>query len=138
MLVQTASPDQPAIQKAAAHDFPGFAKDELLHRQTLKVPPFTHMARVILRGPHEEDLKNYSQTVGDLLRRGAEALSAEVRILGPAPCPITRLRANFRYHLQLTAVELTTLQKLWLHVAPQIASHPEIEFAVDVDPLNLR
>jgi len=138
VLVQTASPDQPAIQKAAAHDFLGFATDELQHRQALKVPPFTHLARVILRGPHEPELKAYSEKTGELLRAAAKELAVDVRILGPAPCLVNRLKANFRYHLQMTATDLSALQRLWLQTMPGLPSHPQIEFVVDVDPLNLR
>ena len=138
VLVQTASPDQPAIQKAAAHDFLGFATDELQHRQALKVPPFTHLARVILRGPHEPELKAYAEKSGELLRAAAKELGVDVRILGPAPCLVTRLKANFRYHLQMTSVDLSSLQRLWLQTVPGLPNHPEIEFVVDVDPLNLR
>ena len=138
VLVQTSSPEQPPIVRAAAHDFIGFATDELRHRQALKVPPFSHMGRVIIRGPDEKEVHAYSDKVGELMRAAAKELSLDVRILGPAPCLVTRLKANFRYHLQLTSVELSPLQQLWLHAAPQFPSHPEVEFIVDVDPLNLR
>ena len=138
VLVQTSSPDQPAILRAAAHDFIGFATDELQHRQALKVPPFSNLGRVILRGPDEKEVKAYADKVGELLRAGAKELSLDVRILGPAPCLITRLKQNYRYHLQLTAPELSSLQSLWLHAAPQFPSHPDVEYVVDVDPLNLR
>ena len=138
VLVQTSSPEQPPIVRAAAHDFLGFATDELRHRQALKVPPFSQMCRVIVRGPDEKEVHAYSDKVGELLRAAAKDLSLDVRILGPAPCPVTRLKANFRYHLQLTSAELAPLQKIWLHAAPQFPSHPEVEFVVDVDPLNLR
>ncbi|MEK6260037.1 MAG: primosomal protein N' [Planctomycetota bacterium] len=138
VLVQTSSPDQPAILRAAAHDFVGFATDELRHRQALKVPPFSNLGRVILRGPDEKEVKAYADKVGELLRAGAKELSLEVRILGPVPCLITRLKANYRYHLQLTTPELSSLQRLWLHAAPQFPSHPGVEYVVDVDPLNLR
>lgn len=138
VLVQTASPDQPAILKAAAHDYEGFANEELKHRQALKVPPFTHLARVILRGPHEAELRAYSEKCGQLLKTTARELGLEIRILGPAPCLVTRLKANFRYHLQMTSADLSSLQKLWLQAVPEFPSHSEIEFVVDVDPLNLR
>lgn len=138
VLVQTASPDQPAIKKAAAHDYLSFATDELHHRKTLNVPPFTHLSRVVLRGPDEGQLKVYATTVGDVLKSTAKELGLEIRILGPAPCLVTRLKANFRYHLQLTSVELSSLQQLWLQSVPNIPNHPDIEFIVDVDPLNLR
>ncbi len=138
VLVQTSSPEQPPIVRAAAHDFLGFATDELRHRQALKVPPFSQMCRVIVRGPDEKEVHAYSDKVGELLRAAAKELALDVRILGPAPCPVTRLKANFRYHLQLTSIELSPLQKIWLHAAPKFPSHPEVEFVVDVDPLNLR
>lgn len=138
VLVQTSSPEQPPIVRAAAHDFLGFATDELRHRKALNVPPFSNLVRVILRGPDEKEVRAYADKVGALLRAGAKELSLEVRILGPAPCLVTRLKANFRYHLQLTSAELASLQRLWLHAAPQFPSHPEVEFVVDVDPLNLR
>lgn len=138
VLVQTASPDQPAIQKAAAHDYLGFATDELRHRQSLKVPPFSHLARVILRGPDEKELADYAAKTGEMLRAAAKDRGLDVRILGPAPCLVTRLKANYRYHLQLTAVELTALQQLWLLVGPEMPHHADIEFVMDVDPLNLR
>ena len=138
VLVQTSSPEQPAILYAAAHDFIGFATDELRHRKALNVPPFSNLGRVILRGPDEKEVHAYADKVGELLRAGAKELSLEVRILGPAPCLITRLKQNYRYHLQLTAPELSSLQSLWLHAAPQFPSHPDVEYVVDVDPLNLR
>ena len=138
VLVQTSSPEQPAIQRAAKHDFTGFANEELQHRMALKVPPFTHLARVILRGPHEQQLQEYSEKAGEILKATAKDLGVEVRILGPAPCLVTRLKANFRYNLQMTSANLADLQKLWLQAAPNLPNHPEIEFVVDVDPLNMR
>ena len=138
VLVQTASPDQPAILKASLHDYEGFANEELKHRQALKVPPFTHLARVILRGPDESELKAYSEKCGQLLKGAARELGLDIRILGPAPCLVTRLKANFRYHLQMTSADSMALKKLWLQTAPHFPNHPGIEYVVDVDPLNLR
>ncbi|MCX7395401.1 MAG: primosomal protein N' [Planctomycetales bacterium] len=138
VLVQTASPEQPPIVRAAAHDFIGFATDELHHRKSLNVPPYSHLGRVILRGPVEKEVHAYADKVGELLREGAKQLSLEIRILGPAPCLVTRLKANYRYHLQLTATSLSSLHNLWKQVGPQFPNHPEVEYLVDVDPLNLR
>lgn len=138
VLVQTASPSQYAILRAAQHDYLGFAKEELLHRKALKVPPFTYLARIILRGPEEKSVKEYATTVGDLIRAAAKELGATVKILGPAPCLVTRLKANFRYHLQITSAEFNALQSVWLYAAPQFPSHASVEYQIDVDPLNFR
>ena len=96
------------------------------------------MVRVILRGPNEAAVKAYAGNVGELLRQRQKELRLEARILGPAPCLLTRLKANFRYHLQLTSADLSALQQLWRSTELDLPNHPQIEYVVDVDPLNLR
>ena len=138
VLVQTASPSQYAIMCASHHDYLGFAKQELSHRSSLKVPPFAHLTRVILRGPDEKAVHEYAEAIGELIRAAAKELNADVRILGPAPCLVTRLKANFRYHLQITGTNFQDLQAVWLHAVPQFPNHSSVEYQVDVDPLNFR
>jgi len=138
VLVQTASPTQYAILQAAKHDFLAFAKEELSHRKALKVPPFTHLARIILRGPDEKSVREYATIVSELTRATVKELGADVRILGPAPCLVTRLKANFRYHLQMAAVNMDDLRAIWLTAAPQFPNHSTVEYQIDVDPMNFR
>ena len=138
VLVQTASPSQYAILCAAQHNFLGFAKQELAHRKAINVPPFTQMARIIIRGPVETEVSEYATRIGELIRTSAEDLQAGIRILGPAPCLVTRLKANFRYHLQLTSPDLESLRKVWLQAAPLFPSHATVEYQIDVEPQNFR
>jgi primosomal protein N' (replication factor Y) len=138
VLVQTASPTQYAILCAAEHNYLGFATQELTHRKSLKVPPYTHMARIIIRGIHEAEVNDYAAKISELIRTAARELQADLRILGPAPCIVTRLKANFRYHLQLTSPDLHSLRAVWLQAAPLFPHHPHVEFQVDVEPLNFR
>jgi primosomal protein N' (replication factor Y) (superfamily II helicase) len=138
VLVQTASPSQYAILRASHHDYLGFAKEELSHRQALKVPPFSNLARIIVRGSNEQNVKEYSISVGEIIKAAIRELHLTVRILGPAPCLVTRLKSNYRYHLQLTAADLTDLQSVWNLAAPQFPSNSNAEYQIDVDPLNFR
>lgn len=138
VLVQTASPSQYPILRAAEHNYLGFASTELNHRKALSAPPFSHQARIILRGPEEGEVKEYAIKIAELIRNVTKEVQSSVRVLGPAPCPITRLKANFRYHLQLAATELESLAKIWAVAAPQFPSHASVEYQVDVEPLNFR
>jgi primosomal protein N' (replication factor Y) len=138
VLVQTASPTQPAIIRAASHDYLGFVKEELAHRQAIKVPPFTNLARIIIRGENENEVSAYATQIGDIVKAMAHELKADLRILGPAPCPIARLKANYRYHLQMTSTELGVLHDVWTQAATRFPSHSTVEYQVDVDPLNFR
>ena len=53
MLVQTFSPEHPAIAAAVRHDFQAFAARELPIRQSLDYPPYANMIRIVVRGPAE-------------------------------------------------------------------------------------
>ena len=53
VLVQTLSPDAPAIVAAVRHDLAAFARQELPHREALGYPPFASMVRIVIRGASE-------------------------------------------------------------------------------------
>ena len=48
VIVQTMTPDAPAIVHAAAHDAAGFVEGELARRRELGYPPFAHVIRIEL------------------------------------------------------------------------------------------
>ena len=136
VLVQSACPDDPAIRLACGHDYAGFVAHELAHRRSTGTPPFCFLARVILRSPDESAVAETARGIADVLRelQGAPA----VRILGPAPAPISRVKNYYRYHLQLAAREAEQIRDLWNNAADRLPKHPSVESVIDVDPLNLR
>jgi primosomal protein N' (replication factor Y) len=138
VLVQTACPDDPAIQFAAKHDYLGFAHEELAQRLACQAPPYCSAVRIILRGEHEPAVEAESTRLAELLRAGLKNSVTKIRLLGPAPCPIARLQKFFRYHLQLVGPDAEAIRSLWLEVVPKFNPAAEVEYAVDVDPLNLR
>ncbi len=138
VLVQTSAPQEPAIVRASRHDYVGFAGTEMEHRRQMHYPPFSHIARVILRGPVEKDVHDESARLATVCEAEALRLGLQIGLLGPAPAPVARLKSNFRYHLQLSADELLPLQTLWRSVGPNFKPVREVELSVDVDPLNLR
>jgi primosomal protein N' (replication factor Y) len=138
VLVQTACPQEPSIQFAAAHDYLGFARGELAHRREMQVPPFSHLARVILRGLREDVVKSQAEQIATRLREAVESADDPVRILGPAPAPVARLREHYRYHFQISALSVESIQSLWNSLAPQLKRSQGVDFVIDVDPINMR
>jgi primosomal protein N' (replication factor Y) len=138
VLVQTSSPAEPAILQAAEHDFISFAEQELGHRKGRNVPPFEHLARVILRGPEEPMVQQSARDMAKTLQQTAEEIDSTVRVLGPAPAPLTRLKSLFRYHLQLAHVEFEEIQRLWKEAIGRFPRSKDVEFVIDVDPYNMR
>ncbi|MEX0702323.1 MAG: primosomal protein N' [Planctomycetales bacterium] len=137
VFVQTSSPGEPCIQLAANHDYLRFAERELAHRREANAPPFQHLARVILRHREEPPLKEAARTMAEALRAAARELQLPVKVLGPAPAPLAKLKDQYRYHLQLAAVELESIRRLWRETATRLAELG-VEFVVDVDPVNMR
>jgi primosomal protein N' (replication factor Y) len=137
VLVQTTCPDDPSIRFAAKHDFIGFASHELHERKDMDAPPFSSMARVIFRGPVELQVMETARAVADKLRTVAQEFPG-TRILGAAPAPITRLRGNYRFHLQITAPTHEQVKAVWLKVESTLTLTEGVEMAVDVDPIGSR
>src|SRR6185436_18795107 len=80
VLVQTLSPDHPAIAAAVRHDFQKFASHELAVRRAGGYPPFSAMVRLVIRGPQEPTVRETAAHLGDRLRRTASG-DATIRIL---------------------------------------------------------
>jgi primosomal protein N' (replication factor Y) len=68
VLVQTFSPDHPAIQAAVRHDYAAFAAGELPMRQMLRYPPFASMIRLVVRGPSEPIAGEFAGYIAQRLR----------------------------------------------------------------------
>lgn len=138
VLVQSSSPGEMPIQMAARHNFPAFATQELAVRQEMNYPPYQHLTRVILRGPHEQTVQHTAKAMAVMLADVAAEMHSPVRILGPAPAPLARLKALYRYHFQLSAPTLELIQTLWRAVKDKLPQAKDVEYVIDVDPLNLR
>ena len=138
VFVQTSSPAEPAILMAAEHDYLAFAAFELEHRRRNSAPPFHHLMRVVVRGPNEAAAEQQAEQMTHLLKSANEANGSPVRILGPAPTPLAKLKGNYRYHFQLAAAQLAEIQQLWRETVDEFPRKRDIDFTVDVDPLDMR
>lgn len=134
VLVQTSCPDVPAIALALHHDYEGFVASELPEREKLGMPPFSRLVRMMARGPDEPIVRDYMDRLCLALR---ESLPPGVRLVGPAPAPVLKIRNLYRYHLRLTAPGPKPLQEL-VHSVPRTVPLPSgVELAIDVDPVSM-
>ncbi|MHB8177728.1 MAG: replication restart helicase PriA [Vulcanimicrobiaceae bacterium] len=95
-IVQTYSADHPAIAYAAAHDYAGFAAQELEERRMLAYPPATHLIALGAIGRLRAAADEAAQRYAALLR---ECDVGEV--LGPSPYPIARMNDEWRFRFLL-------------------------------------
>ncbi len=136
VVLQTWSPDHYAVQFAAQHDYRGFFDKEIQFRRWMHYPPFTALANVLVRGPELQ------QTLAIVSRLGAwfrDERHPGVRVLGPAPAPLVRLKRDFRYHFLLKSASRkvlhTTLRALLALAAEHKVTRQNL--IIDVDALSL-
>ena len=136
VVLQTYFPDHYAVQYAAQHDFAGFYDKELRFRSWMHYPPYSALANVLVRSNKLDDALRWS----GLLGRWFESTRHEsVRILGPAPAPIVRLKEEYRYHFVLKSPSREKLNNLLRSMLSYAAIEkiPRTQLIVDVDALWL-
>jgi primosomal protein N' (replication factor Y) len=136
VLVQTLSPEHPAIAAAVRHDYSSFVKRELAERAQLGYPPYGAMIRLVIRSKQELEARETAAGLADRLRKAVTA-TGPVRILGPGEAPIAKLRGQFRFQLQLQAADRTILQQLVRQVLESLKMPRDVICVVDVDPWDM-
>jgi primosomal protein N' (replication factor Y) len=131
VIVQTLTPDAPAIRQAAQHDAGGFIEGELARRRELGYPPYAHVIRIELGAV---DVKRL-ETAAQALREALDAsLPEDARALGPAPR--FRLRGRERRQIVVKAAERASAVaaiRETVHAQARAKRLREIRISVDVD-----
>jgi len=137
VVVQTCTPDHPAIRAAARHDYEAFVRHELPARRALVYPPFGSVVRLVVRSPSDDAAAAWAETLAEAVRRSAGAAGAPVRVLGPAPAPIARLRDQYRWHIQAHAADGAALRAVVRGAVEGLKTPDGVAWIVDVDPVEM-
>ncbi|HVR99789.1 MAG TPA: primosomal protein N' [Thermoanaerobaculia bacterium] len=132
VVIQTYHPDHYAIQAALHQDDAGFAREELRFRRVFHYPPYTRMVQLLVQDKDRERAWNRMLEISHDL--AAHPLSRSVRLSGPAPAPLERLRGEWRFQLLLRSAAGKDLHRLLQEVLPR---QPAPELTIDVDPQQL-
>ncbi len=139
VVVQTTSPDAPALQAAIRHDYRAFVAGELESRRRWGYPPFARLARLVLSHPREQQVRDAANALAERLLEAVTALELpETDVLGPHPCLITRVRGQYRYDLRLRCRRAGHLQQVLDHARTHKLLRARVKTVViDVDPVSL-
>jgi primosomal protein N' (replication factor Y) len=138
VFVQTCSPDHPAILAACAYDEDRFAERELAERKEAGYPPFVRLAALLLTGADEVVVERAAEALAEAIAQ--EAVRQDVRVLGPAPQALARLRGKYRWHLLLKSTSGKAVREVAakaLEWAESKARPRAVRVAADVDPIEV-
>lgn len=127
VVVQTSNPEHYSLRCAATGDYAGFYAAELPSRKAFVFPPFAELA--VLTRTDADDVRAAAvareaadELASGLLRQGIEG----IRVMGPAPAFIHRLRGEYRWQVTLKGDGLERAR----HLAPRGKG-----WSYDVDPV---
>ncbi|HJQ58227.1 MAG TPA: primosomal protein N', partial [Vineibacter sp.] len=130
-MLQTYMPEHPVIQALASSDRDRFVAAEMAARESAGWPPFGRLAALIVSGPDEAA----TDAVARALARAAPSM-AGVKVLGPAPAPLSLLRGRFRRRLLLRGAREVRVQDVLADWLAQVDVPTAVRVQVDIDPYS--
>lgn len=117
VFIQTYQPENHAIRMAAAQDYEGFYQEEILLRQAMEYPPFSHIFSVLITGEMEQEVILAAQRLGAFMNHYAER--AGCTVVGPAPAPLPKFRGEFRWQIFAKGTDAERLKAFALYTVEQ-------------------
>lgn len=117
VFIQTYQPENHAIRMAAAQDYGGFYQEEILLRQAMEYPPFSHIFSVLITGEMEQEVILAAQRLGAFMNHYAER--AGCTVVGPAPAPLPKFRGEFRWQIFAKGTDAERLKAFALYTVEQ-------------------
>lgn len=132
VVIQTWHPRHYAIQAALTHDDEAFVTQEMHFRQVFGYPPFTRMVQLLASDRDRERARARLSDIAARLSRHPAARS--LRVTGPAPAPLERLRGEWRFQLLVRGERGEAVRRA---VGAALGDRSAAQVVVDVDPYQL-
>ena len=131
VLLQTLQPEHPVMQALARGDRDAFMRSQRQEREAFGMPPYGRLAALLFSG-------RTAAMVEEAARRMAVALrqAPSVRVLGPAPAPLAKLKGMTRVRILLKGTRESLLQPLIAAALERIQINGTIKVQVDIDPYH--
>src|SRR5437667_1650536 len=136
VLIQSYFPDHYTFQLACTQRFEDFYARESRYRKAMFYPPFTALAGIMVMDRDAGRAATLAREIGEFLD---SLRSTAVRILGPAPAPLERIKQVHRHQLLIKSSSRGVLHRM----LEQLRAHLEerkigaTRVIVDVDPMSL-
>jgi primosomal protein N' (replication factor Y) len=139
VVMQTYNTELPALEWASEHNYSKFVQEELESRRSFEYPPFSQITRVVVSGPDENSVQaNCERLAEEISQRLEDTVPvASVKVLGPAPCLIEKLRGKYRYHILIKNMAGHNARSLLSDFLRNKRLPSGINMAVDIDALDL-
>jgi primosomal protein N' (replication factor Y) len=137
VIIQTYHPEHYALVCAKEQDYEEFYRREINFRRSMHYPPFTALINICVRDKEFEKANNAATDLARELREFAR--DASLRVLGPAPAPIARIKGDHRFQILIKARSRKRAREALDFGMERVilAGHNPRSFSIEVDPISL-
>lgn len=130
--IQTLFPHDPFFTYLVSYQRDLFLQHELERRKQENLPPFSRCALITLSGASDPQVQETALTLQKTMTP-----PLELTVWGPAPAPLSPLRARYRWRFILKAPRSFPLQK-WIQqcLTTSAPLSKNVQVTIDIDPYN--
>lgn len=136
VLVQTRNPAHHALVSAARHDTVAFLTEERVLRQDPPYPPEVALVNFVVSGPLEPQVGTSAAALADWCNALVARHALPLMVLGPAPCPLVRIKERWRWHVLLKGPS-SEIGRVVRHAARRLRSRGDVTYTIDRDPASV-
>ena len=141
VFVQTYRPKHYAIQAAAAHDYEGFYKHEIVSREEAGYPPFRRMVNFMVESEDPLLAERESMRLRRIACEEIETLGYRgLALLGPAPASIRRVKKKYRWNFAImsrSANRVNTTARAVRDAFVAACPGNKVKLKIDLDPYGM-
>ncbi len=136
VLVQTRHPTHHALLWAQQHDAEAFLRQERQIREDPPYPPATSLVNLLVSGPDESEVGRRAAALADWCSALVDRYHLAIQVLGPAPCPLVRIKERWRWHVLLKG-RSEILGRVVRYAGRRLRREGDTRIVIDRDPMSL-
>lgn len=130
-MLQTHMPDHPVLQALAQGDRDGFFAREVAARQMAEMPPYGRLAGLVISATDYHEALAFVRYLATRIPQ-----HETIRVLGPAPAPIARIRNRHRFRFLLKGAKGAPMQAFISQWLNDVKLRGSLRLAIDIDPYS--
>lgn len=134
VIIQTRFPEHPVFAALMAHDYAGFATEQLSDRLAANLPPFSFQTLLKVEGPSLEAALTFLRGAKEL----AQPLPDQISVYDPVPMPMAKLAGRGRAQLLVEAAQRSRLHQFISHWQASLPpSTAKLRWQLEIDPAEI-
>jgi len=136
VILQTLDDEHPLFTFVRQQDYEGFYRSEMLVRKSLNYPPYTRIARLLVRGKEESDVIAAMGKLKTSIDKAVAEAGENIQVLGPAAAPMEKIGGNYRHHIIMKSRSVDMLRKVIVESRGAVNSN-NVYLEIDIDPHDM-